>query len=76
MPKGVGHMDTTARPGLLEVIRQRIRLKHYSHRTKKVHVHWIWHFVLFCGRRHPREHGREAIEGFLTHLAVNSRGQA
>jgi len=64
VPKGVGHMDTTARPGLLEVVRQRIRLKHYSHRTEKVHVHWIWHFALFCDRRHPCEHGRASVPAF------------
>ena len=63
-------MDRTNHPGLLGVVRQRIRLKHYSHRTKKAYVQWIWRFVLFHGRRHPRDLGREAIKAFLTHLAV------
>jgi len=70
VPKGVGHVNMTHHPGLLEVVRQRIRVKHYSHRTEKAYVHWIWRFVIFHGRRHPRELGREAIEAFLTHLAV------
>jgi len=63
-------VNNTHHPGLLEVVRQRIRVKHYSHRTEEAYVQWVWRFVLFHGRRHPRELGREAIEAFLTHLAV------
>jgi hypothetical protein len=34
-----GHMAVSKQPMLLEVDRQRIRLKHYSHRTEKTYVH-------------------------------------
>jgi hypothetical protein len=47
VPKGVGHVNMTHHPGLLEVVRQRIRLKHYSHRTETPYVHWVWRFVVF-----------------------------
>jgi hypothetical protein len=36
-----GHRAVSKQPLLLEVVRQRIRLKHYSHRTEKSYVHWI-----------------------------------
>jgi site-specific recombinase XerD len=71
-----GHMDVSKQPMLLEVVRQRIRLRHYSHRTEKSYVHWIRRFVRFHNRRHPRELGKVEIEGFLTHLAVERKVSA
>ncbi len=70
MPKGAGRVKTTDHPGLREVIRQRFRGRHHSHRTRKACTHWIWRFVLIRGRNHPQEPGREAIEVFLIHLAL------
>ncbi len=58
-------------PTLLGVVRDRLRLGHYSRRTEKAYVHWIRRFVRFHGRRHPRDLGKLEIEAFLTHLAVN-----
>ncbi len=69
-------MVVSKKPMLLEVVRQRIRLKHYSHRTEKSYVHWIRRFVLFHNRRHPRELGKLEIEAFLTHLAVDRKVSA
>jgi hypothetical protein len=46
---------------LLDVVPQRIRLKHYSHRTEKSYVHWIRRFVRFHNQRHPRELGKAEI---------------
>lgn len=61
------------RPGLLQVVRERIRARHYSLRTEQAYVRWIWRFVLFHGRRHPRELGAAEVEAFLSHLAVAGR---
>lgn len=58
-----------AKPRLLEVVRQRIRAKHYSLRTEEAYVHWIRHFVAFHGKRHPRDMGAPEVEAFLSHLA-------
>jgi len=69
-------MVVSKKPMLLEVVRQRIRLKHYSHRTEKSYVHWIRRFVFFHNRRHPRELGKPEIEAFLTHLAVDRKVSA
>lgn len=57
-------------PRLLDQIREAIRLKHYSIRTEDVYVDWTRRFVLFHGKRHPRDMGAVEVEHFLTHLAV------
>ena len=63
-------MDDTRAPRLLDQVRQQIRLRHYSFRTEKAYVGWIRRFILFHGKRHPREMGAPEIEAFLSHLAV------
>lgn len=57
-------------PKLLEQVRARLRAKHYSIRTETQYVQWIRRFILFHGKRHPREMGAKEVEAFLTHLAV------
>ena len=32
---------------------------------------WVRRFILYYGKRHPKDMGAVEIEGFLTHLAVN-----
>ncbi|MEW8286418.1 MAG: phage integrase N-terminal SAM-like domain-containing protein, partial [Candidatus Thiodiazotropha endolucinida] len=63
-------MDVVKKPMLLEVVRQRLRLRDYSIRTEKSYIHWVRRFVRFHNRRHPKELGKQEIEAFLTHLAV------
>ncbi|MES9818590.1 MAG: phage integrase N-terminal SAM-like domain-containing protein [Candidatus Thiodiazotropha sp.] len=36
---------------------------------KKSYVYWIRQFILFNGKRHPNEMGKQEIEGYLNHLA-------
>lgn len=57
-------------PRLLDQVRDRIRLKHYSLRTERQYIQWVKRFILFHGKRHPREMGAAEVEAFLTHLAV------
>lgn len=65
--------DAPAAPKLLDQVRARIRVKHYSIRTEDQYVFWIRRFILFHGKRHPRELGAAAVEAFLSDLAVNGR---
>ena len=58
-------------PKLLDQVRGKIRLKHYSIRTEQAYVDWIKRFVLHFDKRHPRDLGAAEVEQFLTHLAVN-----
>ena len=63
------------KPRLLDVVRQRIRDKHYSLRTEEAYVYWIRHFIVFHGKRHPRDMGALEVETFLSYLA-NARNVA
>jgi len=60
---------------LLDLVRQSIRLKHYSLRTVKTYIHWIRRFIFFHGKRHPLEMGAAEVTAFLNHL-VRSRDVA
>jgi integrase len=63
-------------PKLLDQVRDRIRVKHYSIRTETQYVQWIKRFILFHGKRHPQEMRVAEVEAFLTHLAVEGRVSA
>ncbi|MDD2701408.1 MAG: integron integrase [Sideroxydans sp.] len=60
-------------PKLLDQVRGKIRLKHYSIRTEQSYVDWIRRYILFHGKHHPKDMGAQEIESFLTHLAVHGR---
>ena len=56
---------------LLDQVRDRIRMKHYSIRTEQAYVSWIKRFILFHNKQHPKDMGKQEIESFLTHLALD-----
>jgi len=60
-------------PKLLDQVRAKIRLKHYSIRTEQAYADWIKRYILHFGKRHPRDLGASEVEQFLTHLAVNGK---
>lgn len=60
-------------PKLLDQIRLAIRVRHYSRRTEEAYVSWARRFILFHGKRHPRELGAIEIQRFLEHLATRRR---
>ena len=63
-------MDLPDSPRLLNRVRDKIRLKHYSIRTEQAYVDWIKRFIWFHGKRHPATLGATEVEAFLTDLAV------
>ncbi len=50
-------------------MRGAIRRRHFSIHTESAYWDWARRFVLFHGKRHPRELGAPDIRSFLTHLA-------
>lgn len=60
-----------APPRLLDHVRAVARARHLAVNTQKSYVRWIRRFILFHGRRHPREMGVGEVNTFLTHLAVD-----
>ena len=60
-------------PDLVERVRARCRVKHYSLRTEQAYVAWIWRFMRANGGRHPRDLGGMEVEAFLTRLATEGK---
>jgi integron integrase len=54
---------------LMELVRDALRLKHYSLRTEHSYCHWIERFIRFHHLRHPKEMGEVEVTSFLTQLA-------
>ncbi|WP_420851694.1 phage integrase N-terminal SAM-like domain-containing protein [Propionivibrio soli] len=47
------HRSKGTSPRLLDHVRSRIRLKHYSIRTEQAYLDWIRRFIRHFGKRHP-----------------------
>ncbi len=54
----------------MEQCREVMRYRHLSPRTEEAYLHWIRRFIVWSGKRHPREMGAPEVRGFLTHLAA------
>ena len=57
-------------PKLLDQVRDKLRVKHYSISTEQVYLDWIKRYILFHDKQHPKDMGAADVEAFLTHLAV------
>lgn len=64
------HAAENQPPRLLDQVRNKIRLKHYSIRTEQTYLDWVKRYILFHGKRHPMDMSAVEVEQFLTHLAV------
>lgn len=60
-------------PRLLDLVRDQIRVKHYSIRTEKSYLSWIKQFIRFHDLKHPKDMGLSDVERFLTYLAVTRK---
>ena len=60
-------------PRLLDQVRGRLRLKHYSLRTEQAYIYWIGRYIRAWLPRHPRDLDGAAVEAFLTGLATRDR---
>ncbi len=60
-------------PRLLDQVRDGLRAKHYSMLTEDSYLHWIRRFIVFHGKKHPREVGGSQVDAFLSHLATDRR---
>ena len=62
--------DTPRPVKLLDQVRERIRVLHYSRSTETTYLYWIRFFILYHNKRHPRDMGAAEVEDFLSHLAT------
>lgn len=64
--------DTPPRPKRLEqLVREACAVRHYSRHTADAYWHWTKRFVLWSGKRHPRDMGAAEVGQFLTWLATD-----
>ena len=65
---------------LMDQVRAKLRLLHYSWDTEQSYVRWIERYLIFHKNgstwRHPNEMGTVEIEQFLSYLAVERRVSA
>lgn len=58
---------------LLDQVRAALKIRNYSYRTEKSYIRWIRKFILFHGKRHPRDMAEKEIRQFLNYLADNQK---
>lgn len=70
MPTERTSLPPATTPKLFDQVRTAINLRHYSPRTAEAYVAWARRYILFHGKRHPRELGVAEVTAFLSGLAV------
>jgi len=63
----------STKPRLLVQMREEIRKRHYTRGTEKIYLSWAKQYIRFHKLKHPAKLGAEAIEQFLTYLAIERR---
>jgi len=63
-------LSNPTKPKLLDEVRIHLRSNHYSRKTEEAYIGWIKRFILFHNKRHPNEMGKDEIQKFINHLAV------
>jgi hypothetical protein len=58
---------------LLDQVRDKLRVKHYSIRTEQTYVDWIKRYIFFHDKRHPKNMEARDVEAFFTHDAGAAR---
>jgi hypothetical protein len=56
-----------------DIVREKIRVKHYSLSTERTCIHRIKQYIFFHNKKHPIEMAKLEIEAFLTCLAVQKK---
>ena len=69
----IPELSMTDKPRLLDRVRRKIRIKHYSIRTEQAYIDWIRRFILFHKKRHSIEMAETEVKAFLTYLGVDRK---
>jgi integron integrase len=76
---GADPPDTTHPLTALDLLRTRLRTRHYSYRTECIYVDWVRRFLDYAAQRQgvpTPQVEPEGVRDFLTHLAVNRQVSA
>ncbi len=66
----LGFYEGHEKPYLYDKVREAMRLRRLSPNTEKAYLGWMRRYILFFGRRHPRELGAPEVTEYLTYLVV------
>lgn len=70
LPWGSDNAPVVQQPRLLDRVRDRIRVLHYSRSTEKSYLHWIVAFIRYHKMKHPKDMGASEVEAYLSYLAT------
>jgi integron integrase len=59
-----------------DLMREACAVRHYSRRTFQAYWHWSKRFILWSGKRHPKDMGQIEVSAFLTWLATTGKVSA
>ena len=60
----------------MDLVRGALRSRHLSRRTEEAYTGWIRRFIIFQGKRHPRDMGESEVSAFLSNLATHRQVSA
>ncbi|MBK7103842.1 MAG: integron integrase [Ignavibacteriae bacterium] len=66
----------TKNPKLLDKVSLTLKAHRYSRKTEEAYLRWIKNYILFNGKKHPKELDKKDLEKYLTFLAVNKKVSA
>lgn len=66
--------NTHQAPKLLDQLRDKVRLKHYSLSTERQYIHWAKRFILFHEKRHPKDQALSALLFLYREVLVRMQG--
>ena len=69
-------LAVAGKPKLLDRLRHAVRVRHMARSTEKAYAYWCRRYILYHNKRHPLDMGKEEVEAFLTHLAVDQHVSA
>ena len=64
-------IPTRDQPRLLDQVRNTCRIRNLSRQTEEAYVHWIRRYIVYHGKRHPRDLEANHVRQFLTYLATD-----
>lgn len=59
-----------------DLMREACGVRHYSRRTFQAYWHWSKRFILWSGKRHPKDMGPVEVSAYLTWLATEQQVSA
>lgn len=68
--------DASPTKKIVDLMREACAVRHYSRRTFQAYWHWAKRFILWSGKRHPKDMGQAEVAGFLTWLATDQKVSA